>query len=116
MKNLRHFTRVKIDLGAEIMYNHKAFEVNIKDISLGGAYLETDLPLRLKERVELRIFLSSSDHVVETEGQVAWLKGDQRGLGVEFTQLKPIDVWTLLQQTEIDPSEAFSLPTDKNES
>ena len=111
MKNARHFTRVQIDLGAELMYNHKAFPVQVKDISLGGAYLLSTLALRIEESIELRIFLSAFDHTVNVSGRIAWLKGDGQGFGIEFAQLKPIDVWALLRQTEIDPKEAFQMPS-----
>ena len=43
---------------------------------------------------------------MEVSGRVAWLKG-QDGFGIAFQELKPIDVWALMKQTEADPKEAF---------
>ena len=106
VENLRQFKRVKIDLGAELMLNHRAFHITVKDISLGGAYIETSMNLKMNEEVELRIFLNAVEHVVEVSGRVAWLKG-QNGFGIAFQELKPIDVWALMKQTEAEPKEAF---------
>jgi hypothetical protein len=111
--NVRHFTRVKITLGAELMYDNKAFPVWVQDISLGGAYIETKLPLRMDEFVELRIFLNNPEHTIEVSGRIAWVKGDGNGLGIEFSQLKPFDIWALIRQTQIDPKEVFQLPSDR---
>ncbi|MBM4292072.1 MAG: PilZ domain-containing protein [Deltaproteobacteria bacterium] len=109
ISNIRHFNRVKVDLGAELLYLQKAFQVEVKDISLGGAYIETPLRLPMEERVELRIFLNNPEHTVEALGRVAWIKPDQSGFGIEFAQLKPIDVWALMRQTSTAPAEVFKL-------
>ena len=110
MDNLRHFTRVKIDLGGELMYRDKAFAVQVADISLGGSYLQSSLPLRVNDIAELRIFLSHPEHVIEVQGRIAWTKDDRSGFGIEFQNLKPIDIWAILKQTQIDPKEAFQMP------
>ena len=106
MENLRQFKRVTIDLGAELMLEHKAFQVVVKDISLGGAYIESKMKLKMNELVELRIFLNAVEHVVEVSGRVAWLKGEV-GFGIAFQELKPIDVWALMRQTQTESKEAF---------
>jgi hypothetical protein len=106
MDNVRQFKRVTIDLGAELMLNHRAFQVTVKDISLGGAYIQSAVPLEMNEAVEMRIFLNAVEHVVEVAGRVAWLKGKD-GFGIAFQELKPIDVWALMKQTESAPKEAF---------
>ena len=111
--NLRHFNRVKVDLGAELLYLQKAFQVDVRDISLGGAYIETTLALPLGEQVELRIFLNNPEHTVESVGRVAWVKPDQSGVGIEFSNLKPIDVWGLMRQTNSSPVEVFKLSREK---
>jgi len=111
-ENLRHFKRVQVDLGAELMYRQKAFQVDVKDISLGGAYIESPLPVQPNEGIELRIFLSNPEHVIEVSGRIAWVKPDRSGIGIEFGQLKPIDVWAVMRQTNADPIEAFSLKKD----
>ncbi len=106
MENLRQFKRVVIDLGGELMIEHKAFQVDVKDISLGGAYIESKVNLKMNEEVELRIFLSAVEHVVEVSGRIAWLKGEI-GFGIAFKELKPIDVWALMRQTQTENAEAF---------
>ena len=106
MENLRQFKRVTIDLGAELMLNHRAFQVTVKDISLGGAYIESSINLQMNEEVELRIFLNAVEHVVEVAGRIAWIKGKD-GFGIAFQELKPIDVWALMKQTQSEPKDAF---------
>ena len=60
--------------------------------------------LEMGELIELRIFLTAVEHVVEVSGRVAWIKGLE-GFGLAFNELKPIDVWALLKQTEDDQKE-----------
>ena len=99
MENLRQFKRVQIELGAELMLEQKAFPITVKDISLGGAFIECQVNLEMGEEVELRIFLTAVEHVVEVSGRIAWIKGLE-GFGISFQELKPIDIWALLKQTE----------------
>ena len=113
VENLRHFKRIKIDLGAELMYRQKAFQVEVKDISLGGAFIETRLPLKQGDEVELRVFLNNPEHIVEAAARVAWVRPEVGGIGIEFANLKPIDVWALMRLTESDPIEAFKLKSDQ---
>ena len=108
MRELRHFTRVQVQLGAELICEGKAFAVTVEDVSLGGAFISADLTFEVGQEIELRIFLTRPEHTIETEGRVAWCKGNA-GVGVAFQDLKPYDIWSLLQQAKLDPSEAFKL-------
>ena len=107
MRELRHFTRVEVKLGAELIYRGKAFPVTVEDISLGGAFISADLELQVGEEIELRIFLTRPEHTIEVEGQIVWCKG-LAGAGIAFQDLKPYDVWSLLKQTNLDPKEALT--------
>ena len=106
MENLRQFKRITIDLGAELMLEHKSFPITVKDISLGGAFIESEVELQMNEEIELRIFLTAVEHVVNVSGRVAWIK-NLEGFGIAFQELKPIDVWALMRQTESDSEAAF---------
>lgn len=99
MENLRQFKRVKIDLGAELMLEQKSFPITVKDISLGGAFISSEISLEMNEEIELRIFLTAVEHVIEVSGRVAWIKSLE-GFGIAFQELKPIDVWALLKETD----------------
>ena len=88
MENLRQFKRVKIDLGAELMLEQKPFPITIKDISLGGAFIESEISLEMNEEIELRIFLTAVEHVIEVSGRIAWIKNHE-GFGIAFQELKP---------------------------
>jgi len=106
MENLRQFKRITIDLGAELMLEHKSFPITVKDISLGGAFIESEIALEMNEEVELRIFLTAVEHVVNVSGRVAWIK-NLEGFGIAFQELKPIDVWALMRQTESSSEVTF---------
>ena len=106
MNNLRQFKRIKVDLGAELMLEQKTFPITIKDISLGGAFIESEVQLEMNELVEIRIFLSAVEHVIEVSGRVAWIKSLE-GFGIAFQELKPVDVWALLKQTKSAPEITF---------
>ena len=49
---------------------------------------------------------SAVEHVVEVTGRVAWIK-NLEGFGIAFQELKPIDVWALLKQTETESEVVF---------
>jgi Tfp pilus assembly protein PilZ len=106
MENLRQFKRVKIDLGAELMLEQKTFPITVKDVSLGGAFISSEVSLEMNEEVELRIFLTAVEHVIEVSGRVAWIK-NLEGFGIAFQELKPIDVWALLKETDSGASLTF---------
>ena len=106
MENLRQFKRVKIDLGAELMLEQKSFPITVKDISLGGAFISSEISLEMNEEIELRIFLTAVEHVIEVSGRVAWIK-NLEGFGIAFQELKPIDVWALLKETDSGASLTF---------
>ena len=65
------------------------------DLSLGGLYLKTELPLNLGERIYLNINLPTLDDAVSCEGKVAWVNPSlasskphfPSGVGVEFVHL-----------------------------
>lgn len=76
-------------------YRVSLFEGYSVDISLGGLYLKTELPLNLNEHISLDITLPESNDVVSCEARVAWVNSALAprkpqlppGVGVEFVNL-----------------------------
>jgi c-di-GMP-binding flagellar brake protein YcgR len=75
---------------------HQAF---LRDVSLGGARIVTELELTAGERISLIVQLSEMASL-EFYGRVVhtrqWSKGPQREYGIEYIQLHPADM-TLLE-------------------
>ena len=76
---------------------HEGSELSAKtdNLSLGGMYLTgTDHP-PFGATVEVRFRLPGMKSDSTCAGTVRWIRGD--GFGVQFSSLRPIDVWGLNQ-------------------
>jgi hypothetical protein len=71
---------------AEIVFHHanRLFAGSLKDVSLGGAYIETYCvnQFSIKDIVTLSIPFSSGQKNVKRRGSIQWL--NNAGFGVEF--------------------------------
>ncbi len=71
---------------AEIVFHHanRLYAGSLKDVSLGGAYVETYCvnQFTTKDIVTLRIPFSSGQGMVKRRGSIQWL--NNAGFGVEF--------------------------------
>jgi uncharacterized protein (TIGR02266 family) len=65
-------------------------------MSVGGLFLETNNPLPLGEKLQLKFSLPESNHPVSCQGRVAWVTSsgspgnvaNPQGMGVEFLGLE----------------------------
>ena len=71
---------------AEIVFNHanRLYAGSLKDVSLGGAYIETYCvnQFSIKDIVTLNIPFSNGQNTVKRRGSIQWL--NNAGFGVEF--------------------------------
>jgi hypothetical protein len=101
----RRFGRFEVSLPAEISAGDLKASGIVKNLSVGGVYIETSQSFALGSKVDVQIELSTPYHVIYAKATVSWQKGDE-GVGVSFEHLRPIDVWSIIQQTQ-SPSDAI---------
>ncbi len=70
-----------------------------KDISAGGLFLESDIPIRLGTQVFLRFSLTSKAKPIQATGEVIRVMRDKKlmdgkgkvGIGIQFIYIHPLD-------------------------
>ncbi len=67
-----------------------------QDLSMGGAFLRTDLLLEEGEPIEVEISLPGSNRVLHAQARVAWIRRDESaegspGMGIQFASMSPAD-------------------------
>jgi len=97
-----HFRRIdpRYDrqLEVEVLFEGKKQVSRAQNISLGGLYIESTMPLPIGTTVQLRFQLPTQPEAVEVAGDVRWVvkKGpDTSGVGIRFQGLRARDVWAL---------------------
>lgn len=92
--------RVVIEMsGAENRENVETIGAFIKDLSLGGAKMETDRSFDLGSELKMTLYLSRSWQVVKVHGRVKWVKEVNHGLyqmGIEFMHEIPGSILSLI--------------------
>jgi uncharacterized protein (TIGR02266 family) len=99
-----HFRRIdpryERQLDVEVIADGKKHTSKTVNISLGGLFLDSAMPLELGATVQLRFQLPTQPEAVEVAGDVRWVvkkDGPQTGIGIRFQGLRARDVWALNQ-------------------
>ena len=89
-QNRRRHPRHEADLNAS--FRHVTVEVTrrsikgtVKNISQGGVFLETNLPFKAGDLIELDLMIGSDPSAKTFRCIIRWVKkGEPKGIGVEF--------------------------------
>lgn len=83
----RYQERVETDLKVKITHGGILRKETLIDLSEGGAFVRSRLPLPVGSEVKFELRPPMSLRTITLEGKVAWLRrtGDHRGYGLEFT-------------------------------
>jgi uncharacterized protein (TIGR02266 family) len=84
----------------------------IMNLSKGGVFIRTDLPLPPGSQVDFEFTLPRSGRTVKAEGVVIWarkrdlkskgfLPDHPPGMGVQFSKLDPADIEAMLDEIEL---------------
>jgi uncharacterized protein (TIGR02266 family) len=100
-----HFRRIdpryERQLDVEVVADGKKLTSRTVNISLGGLFLDSSIPLELGVTVQLRFTLPTQPEPVEVAGDVRWVVkkdgGAHNGIGIRFQGLRARDVWALNQ-------------------
>lgn len=90
--NRRIATRHPVSIPATISVAGKQVSCTLSNLSLGGAFLDTER-LPMGQRVLLSFRIPGHDDLLETQSTVRWTTST--GIGVQFDGLRARDVWAL---------------------
>lgn len=92
----RKMSRVDFKVDAVISANNIKKRCAVRDLSLAGIYITTDLDLELGEKAEIKLEISSSrtSGKIELAGEV--VRKDPFGVAFEFSEL-PLDTYIFLR-------------------
>jgi CheY-like chemotaxis protein/Tfp pilus assembly protein PilZ len=104
----RRGARVICRAAVQLTRNGAVHPVMSEDISMGGIYLVTDLPIISGEELQLSFVLPRSQVPTEVRGKVTWVnrnsvsggKGSLPGVGVEFIEITGSGI-PLLRRSEL---------------
>ena len=96
----RKMSRVNFRVDALINYNDMKKVCSVRDLSLSGIYLATDLDLALGKSVNLTVKIISDSTVGEIELTGIVVRKDHDGLALEFSDL-PIDSYLFLRNVVV---------------
>jgi hypothetical protein len=89
----RSSRRYDVRLEVELTLGDQVYQVSTRTLSLGGAFIDSDLHPPFDTRVTLRFMVPYQNSAVEVGGAVRW--SDARGFGVQFDGLRAHSVWAL---------------------
>lgn len=84
-RNLRQHTRYNCLVGVEYRLHDVNYHCYMRDLSEGGAYLETDQPVEVTQQISLFLFSPMLEKSCTIEGTV--VRRDKHGVGVRFEDL-----------------------------
>lgn len=103
-RTLRTRVTLEDELGDGFIYFYTT------DISLGGLFIESEIPLKIGTKIFLSFSLPDSDHVIRTTGEVVRLEklapsySGVSGMGIRYFELDPSDKQAIEAYTAQTPA------------
>ena len=91
---MRAQPRVEFETDVQLDIGEIALAGRTADISQGGAFVEVEPAPPIGSRVELSITLPGVPDVCRIPSVVRWVRTD-KGVGLQFERLRPIEVWAI---------------------
>jgi Tfp pilus assembly protein PilZ len=91
--NRRSATRHAVSIAVTLVIDGEAAQTEMRNLSLGGAYIALGRRLSIGKPVQLRFRIPTHDQPIEVQSQVRWSTAD--GVGVQFEGLRAREVWSL---------------------
>jgi hypothetical protein len=85
--------RYDVSLAVELVLGDRVIQAEASSMSLGGAFIDSELRPAFDTRVTLRFIVPYHHSPVEVGGVVRW--SDAHGFGVQFDGLRAHSVWAL---------------------
>ena len=93
MREERQAPRIEHRLAVEIEVDGAQHAAASRNVSTGGMFLETELALRVGQRLKLRFHVPAQKEPIAADGEVRWV--ETGGAGIRFVGLRVKDVWAL---------------------
>jgi hypothetical protein len=93
MENKRAATRHDVSIAVTVLLGEQSFESEMKNLSLGGAYVVTGGRIAMGTPMTLRFRIPTHDQPIEVGGHVRW--STDEAAGVQFDGLRAREVWSL---------------------
>lgn len=106
----RRFFRSCQELPAILRVGDKAHRVKATNISLGGVFVCTPLPVVIGEEVGVALELSDPAALIDVRGRVCWQKrsgAEVLGLGIRFCSLPTEAIWAIIANIEQARKKSF---------
>ena len=85
VKNKRHLTRKPLKIEARYQdLNRKVLKGTVRNIGIGGVYIETPHTLELGEIIRIILDVIDEGRIIYVEGKVVHCE-PEKGMGIEFT-------------------------------
>ena len=92
-QNVRSSQRYDVQLSVEVSIGDQKHVSTTRNLSLGGAFMDTDVKPPFNARVTLKFSIPNQREPIQVGGVVRW--SDPGGFGVQFDGLRARDVWAL---------------------
>lgn len=93
----REFPRALCDIKAEYRTTESFLGAYMKQVGLGGLFIENDDPPPMGEEIELSFSLPDDTHIIKAKGKVVWRMMNPthdvfaKGVGVKFIEISDKD-------------------------
>ena len=106
IKNLRHFSRVPFGAEVLLQLHDRTLTVQLIDIALKGALVQTDTlqPLVLQEKCRLELPLADGSESIVMEGRIVHL--EDRHIGIECREIDVDSLISLRRLLELNAGNA----------
>jgi hypothetical protein len=91
----RLFRRINVDDGICVMKNDHILLGTIKNISLGGLYVTSDIHLSVMDRVQISISLPNDSRQMEIDTEAVVVRVENKGIAFKYENLTHENFWTL---------------------
>jgi Tfp pilus assembly protein PilZ len=86
-QNLRRHTRYDCLVGVEYRIDDARYQCYMRDLSEGGAYIETEQPVEMGQELVLTLYSPMLERSCDIDGKV--VRKDTGGIGVRFQPIIP---------------------------
>jgi hypothetical protein len=92
-QTVRSSQRFDVQLDIEVTFGDQKHVSKSRNLSLGGAFVDSSVKPPFNARVSLRFNIPNQREAIQVGGVVRWV--DPGGFGVQFDGLRARDVWAL---------------------
>ena len=85
MESLLHFLKI---LNMKLIGNNCTFTDFIQNISAGGIFIETQIPLLIDQKLSMTFSLPKVKDPIKITGEI--IRVDSKGIGIQFDKLLPV--------------------------